>query len=146
MLDGFDEIRPDYKETVIRLLQALRQEAVEQLWVTTRPHLREELEDKIQQLSYTLEPFSGENQVQFLAKFWSLKDWFTQMTSEEKEKKVGLEIYAKHLIKRLANQSVIKTSSSPESHYNASCWRRHLMKKLKHFISQLSPYLSYRSS
>ena len=48
MLDGFDEISPFYKQTVIDLLQALRQTAVEQLWVTTRPHLREELEDKQQ--------------------------------------------------------------------------------------------------
>jgi predicted NACHT family NTPase len=73
MLDGFDEISPDYKETVIDLLQALRQTAVEQLWVTTRPHLREELEDELRQLSYTLEPFSEENQVEFLTRFWSLK-------------------------------------------------------------------------
>jgi len=43
MLDGFDEISPFYKQTVIDILQALRQTAVEQLWVTTRPHLREEL-------------------------------------------------------------------------------------------------------
>jgi predicted ATP-dependent serine protease len=43
MFDGFDEISPFYKETVIGLLQALRQTAVEQLWVTTRLHLREEL-------------------------------------------------------------------------------------------------------
>ena len=39
MLDGFDEVSPSYEETVIDLLQALRQTAVEQLWVTTRPHL-----------------------------------------------------------------------------------------------------------
>jgi c-di-AMP phosphodiesterase-like protein len=68
MLDGFDEISPFYKDTVIDLLQALRKTAVEQLWVTTRPHLREYLEDKLQQLSYTLEPFSKENQVEFLTK------------------------------------------------------------------------------
>jgi hypothetical protein len=103
MLDGFDEISPNYKEAVIALLQALRQTAVEQLWVTTRPHLREELEDKLQQLSYTLEPFSEENQVEFLTKFWSLKDRFTEMDSKEKEgRKVKLEIYAKHLVKKLA--------------------------------------------
>jgi len=57
MLDGFDEIIPNYKETVIDLLQAVRQTAVEQLWVTTRPHLREELEDRLQQLCYTLQSF-----------------------------------------------------------------------------------------
>ena len=51
MLDGFDEISPFYKDTVIDLLQFLRQTAVEQLWVSTRPHLRVVLEDKLQQLS-----------------------------------------------------------------------------------------------
>jgi hypothetical protein len=35
MLDAFDEISPFCKEIVISLLQALRQTAVEQLWVTT---------------------------------------------------------------------------------------------------------------
>ena len=103
MLDGFDEISPSYKETVIDLLQALRQMAVEQLWVTTRPHLRQELEDKLLQLSYTLKPFSEENQVEFLTKFWSLQDWFTELDSEEAEEaKNKLEIYAKRLIKKVA--------------------------------------------
>ena len=103
MLDSFYEISAIYKQTVIDLLQALRQTAVEQLWVTTRPHLRNELEDKLQQLSYTLEPFSEENQVEFLTKFWSLKDWFTEMNNKGKEaSKKKLEIYAKQLIKKLS--------------------------------------------
>jgi len=51
MLDGFDEISPNYKQKVIDLLQALRPTAVEQL-------------------PYTLEPFSEENQVEFLKKFF----------------------------------------------------------------------------
>jgi len=78
MLDGFDEISPFYKETVIHLMQGLRQTAVEQLWVTTRPHLRDELEDKLQQLSYTLKYFSEENHVEFLTKHCSLKAWFSE--------------------------------------------------------------------
>jgi hypothetical protein len=41
---------------------------VEQLWLTTRPYLRNELEDNLQQLSYTLEPFSEENQIEFFYK------------------------------------------------------------------------------
>jgi hypothetical protein len=65
MLDGFDEISPSYKDTVIDILQDLRQTAVQQLLVTTRPRVRDELEDKLQQLSYTLEPFSEENHVDF---------------------------------------------------------------------------------
>jgi ankyrin repeat protein len=102
MIDGFDEICPFYKETVIDLLQALRQTAVEQLWVTTRPHQREYLEDKLQQLSYTLEPFSEENQVEFLSTFWCLKKWFTEAGNEkEEEGKTKLEMYAKELIRKL---------------------------------------------
>jgi len=103
MMDGFDEVSPFYKETVIHLLQALRQTEVEQLWVTTRPHLRKELEDKLQQLSYTLEPFSTKDQVKFLTKFWCLKDWFTdpEVKVEDVEKN-KLEIYAEHLIMKLA--------------------------------------------
>ena len=103
MLDGFDEISPFYKDTVIDLLKAVRQTAVEQLWVTTRPHLREYLEDKLQQLSYTLEPFSEGNQVEILTKFWRLKDWFTEQEGKEEEvEKDKLDVYAEHLIKKLA--------------------------------------------
>jgi guanylate kinase len=103
MLDGVDEISPFYKETVINLLQALKQTAVEQLWVTTRPHLKEDLEDKLEQLSYTLEAFSERNQFDFLTKFWSLRDWFTETHETEKEMEgKKLEIYAEHLIEKLA--------------------------------------------
>jgi ankyrin repeat protein len=103
MLDGFDEISPFYKQTVTDLLQTLRQTAVEQLWVTTRPHLRNELEDKLQQLSYTIEPLPEENQVEFLTKVWSLRDWFTEISSKgTEESKKKLEIYAEELIKKLS--------------------------------------------
>jgi len=104
MLDGFDEVSPIYKQTVIDLLQTLKQTVVEELWFTARPHLREELEDKLQQLSYTLETFSEEAQVEFLTKFWSLQDWFTETEDKRKEKeKNTLTVYATHLIKKLGN-------------------------------------------
>jgi hypothetical protein len=103
MLDGFDEISPHYKQTVLALLQALRQTAVEQLWITTRPQLGEVLEKKKQQLSYTLEPFSEENQVEFLKKFWCQNDGFSEVGSGAKEEfKAKLEICAKHLIRKLS--------------------------------------------
>ena len=103
MMDGFDEISSSYKKIVTDLLQALRQTAVEQLWVTTRPHLRNELEDKLQQLSYTLEPFSEEDQFEFLTKFWSLKDWFAEVDNEERQEvKNKLETCATQLIKNVA--------------------------------------------
>jgi shikimate kinase len=96
ILDGFDEISPVYKETVIDLLKALKQTSVEHLWVTTRPHLRDALEDNLQQLSYTIQPFPEANQVEFLTKFWS------QKLSLEAANQERLEIYATALIKKLA--------------------------------------------
>jgi hypothetical protein len=57
------------------------------------------LEDELQQLSYTLEPFSEKDQVEFLTKFWGLKDWFTEPNDKGEEKKNSdLEIYAQKLI------------------------------------------------
>jgi hypothetical protein len=57
------------------------------------------LEDNLQQLPYKLEPFSVEDQVDFWIKFWSLKNWFTELNSKEKKRKVKkrLEIHAKKL-------------------------------------------------
>jgi hypothetical protein len=65
MLDGFDEICPNYEETILNLLRALKETPVEQLWITTHLHLRRILESILQQLSYTLEPFYKGNQVEF---------------------------------------------------------------------------------
>jgi predicted NACHT family NTPase len=47
MVDGFDEISPKRKDSVLDMLQVLKQTSLEQLWVTTRPHLREGLEDNL---------------------------------------------------------------------------------------------------
>jgi hypothetical protein len=96
MFDGFDEISPNYKETVIEMMQILKQTSLEQLWVTTRPHLKEELEDNLQQLSYTLQPFSEFEQVQFLEKFW------TENLNLVVTDQYRLQIYAKTLIRKLA--------------------------------------------
>jgi ankyrin repeat protein len=95
MVDGFDEISPSYKDTVLNILQVLKQTSLEQLWVTTRPHLREELEDNMQQLSYTLQPFSVFEQVEFLKKFW-LHSLNFQVSNQ------SLQIYAEALITKLA--------------------------------------------
>jgi ankyrin repeat protein len=96
MVDGFDEISPTYKETVINMLQVLKQTSLEQLLVTTRPHLTEELEDNLQQISYTLQPFSEVAQVEFLKKFWLLN------SDLEHKDEQRLLTYATALISKLA--------------------------------------------
>ena len=96
MFDGVDEISPNYKEIVMDLLKALnpiQQPSIEQMWVTTRPHLKGELEENLQNLSYTLEPFSEKNQVMFLSNIWLKK---SQELNEQR-----LKIFAEALIKEL---------------------------------------------
>jgi ankyrin repeat protein len=102
MLDGFDEISPFYGKTVIHLMQALNQMPSFEFWITTRTHLREELEDNLQQLSYNLEKFSERNQVEFLKKFWCTKHWFTELQNEGKEEDINkLQNYAENLVYKL---------------------------------------------
>jgi hypothetical protein len=78
------------------MLQVLKQTPIEQLWVTTRTHLREELEDKLQQLSHTLQPFSEVEQFEFIKKFW-LKNSNIEVMNQQR-----LKIYAQALIRKLA--------------------------------------------
>jgi hypothetical protein len=142
MLDNFDEISLFYKETVIDLLQDLRQTAVEQLWVTSRPHLRNELEDKLQQLSCTLEPFSQEDQVEFLTKFWGLKKWFSEMKEESKKR---LQIYATKL-RSWSIQLTTKTESSTASHYRLARWWRLFDEEVRAFCQsfEFTPGLPFQ--
>jgi hypothetical protein len=147
MLDGFDEISLSYKETVRVLLQALRQTAIEQLCVNTRPPLREGLEGKLQQLSYILETSSEENLFALILKFWCQKDWFTEVgNGVEEEFKAKSEIYTKHLKRIYSNQLVTETNNSPASHYSVACWQRLVIKNIKHFIILMNLCMSYRLS
>jgi hypothetical protein len=58
--------------------------------------LKEDLEDNLQQLSYTLQPFSEDEQVEFLKKFWS------ENLNLGVKKQHRLQIDAKALITKLA--------------------------------------------
>jgi hypothetical protein len=49
LIDGFDEISPHYKQKVFDLILAYRNTKIFRIWITTRPHLKQELEDKFQQ-------------------------------------------------------------------------------------------------
>jgi ankyrin repeat protein len=70
LLDGFDEISPTYKGKVIQLLRILKKTPLDKIWITTRPHMQHELEDKLQVFSYVLKPFSPKDQERFLKEFW----------------------------------------------------------------------------
>lgn len=71
MLDGFDEISLEFKEQVLALLKGLKESEIKQIWVTTRPFMRQYLEDNLHQFAFILEPFSQNNQIEFLSNYWS---------------------------------------------------------------------------
>uniref|UniRef100_A0A914ZHJ7 NACHT domain-containing protein n=1 Tax=Panagrolaimus superbus TaxID=310955 RepID=A0A914ZHJ7_9BILA len=74
MFDGFDEINPDYGDEVMALLQKLKKDEKNRIWITSRTNFKEMLENKLNTFAYDLKPFDEEDQEIFLTKFW-LNNW-----------------------------------------------------------------------
>lgn len=48
MFDGVDELCPDLKELIFKILVQIREKTSNQIWISTRPHLAEELKFSLQ--------------------------------------------------------------------------------------------------
>lgn len=70
LFDGFDEISPSYKAKTTNLIKALKGSEVIQLWVATRVHEKDHLEEELESPVYILNPLTESNQIDFLSKFW----------------------------------------------------------------------------
>ncbi|XP_018577961.1 uncharacterized protein LOC108916237 [Anoplophora glabripennis] len=98
MLDGIDEISPDYTELVLDLLAQCRQAAnFDKLFVATRPHMILKLEEVLRVKPFVLQPFTEQNQVDFLASYWM----HNLGTDGEDERKY--ERYARALVNRMTS-------------------------------------------
>ena len=71
ILDGFDEISPDYSPKVETLIRAIREETSSKILVSSRFSHRQDLEDLTIQLAFTLQPFTRENRIQCLEQYWN---------------------------------------------------------------------------
>ncbi|XP_069670325.1 uncharacterized protein [Periplaneta americana] len=72
LIDGFDEISPDYAEKVLHILRQLIMVCkFKQLWITSRSLMKDTLEEKFSCLSFALQPFTKQDQRDFLAKLWN---------------------------------------------------------------------------
>jgi ankyrin repeat protein len=71
ILDGFDEISPDYSRQVEMLVRTLRDKTASKIWISSRFSYRQELEDMLGKFAFTLQPFTPKNRVQFLKQYWS---------------------------------------------------------------------------
>lgn len=68
LFDGFDEISPDYKCIVIDLLDGLIKSKKVMVWVSSRPHMEEALQEKLgsELAPYAMLPLSKTEQVKLL--------------------------------------------------------------------------------
>ena len=70
ILDGFDEISPDYSPKVEMLIRLIKEETSSKIWVSSRFSHRQDLEDLTMKLAFTLQPFTTENRIRFLEQYW----------------------------------------------------------------------------
>ncbi|KAL1378291.1 hypothetical protein pipiens_000557, partial [Culex pipiens pipiens] len=74
LLDGFDEISPDYTDVVLQLIQLYKRNFTAKLRITTRSGGTEKhLENARNFVQYSLERFSKEQSKLFLTRFWQSK-------------------------------------------------------------------------
>jgi hypothetical protein len=69
ILDGFDEISPYYTPKVNILIRAITDKMASQIFVSSRFSYQQELEDIGKKLAFTLQPFTPENQIEFLEQY-----------------------------------------------------------------------------
>jgi hypothetical protein len=90
ILDGFDEISPLYTPKVNILIRAIRDGTASQIFISSRFSCRQNLEDILIKLAFTLQPFSRENQIEFLEQYWN--------KGNEISKQENLRKFAKKLV------------------------------------------------
>ncbi|XP_045027624.1 uncharacterized protein LOC123470974 [Daphnia magna] len=71
MFDGFDEISYECQEIAIQLMKVIQKKKGVQLYVTTRTHTAHHLQFELRQLAYYLENFNENDQICFLASYWT---------------------------------------------------------------------------
>lgn len=69
-LDGFDEISPLYNNLMLNLVKSFNIKSGNQLWISTRAHLRNDLEQGLNQLSCCISPLTHDDKVEFLLEYW----------------------------------------------------------------------------
>jgi ankyrin repeat protein len=71
ILDGFDEISPEYSRKVEVLIREIKERTAAKLWVSSRSSYRLKLEEIMMKLALTLQPFTRQNQIDFLEEYWN---------------------------------------------------------------------------
>ncbi|CAL8138503.1 unnamed protein product [Orchesella dallaii] len=74
IFDGYDEVLESQVDITNLVLKTISLIKSVKLYVSTRPHLKDELENTLAVLGYTIQAFGEEEQLDFLTKFWGQLD------------------------------------------------------------------------
>ncbi|XP_046457675.1 uncharacterized protein LOC124204626 [Daphnia pulex] len=96
MFDGFDEINELCQKGAIQLMEAISKKKSIQLYVTTRPHMLEDLQFWLSQLAYSLENFTEKDQIDYLTSNWAKE------LNLSKDNNGPLQQFAKSLVERVS--------------------------------------------
>ncbi len=69
-MDGFDEIPLKYMQEIQDFIKTIIVFPNIRLYITSRPHMKNEIENTLGVISYNIAPFNQENQVSFLCDYW----------------------------------------------------------------------------
>jgi ankyrin repeat protein len=97
ILDGFDEISPDYSPKVTKLIKAITDKTTSKIWISSRFSNQKELEDMLGKFACTLQPFTQENRVQFLKQYWSQYTEISNQGNLEKFAEKLLSLFSQNL-------------------------------------------------
>lgn len=98
MLDGVDEISPDYTGLIISLLMQCKQASnFDKIFIATRPHMIRELKEIFKVEPFVLQPLTEKHQVDFLTNHWMLN---LHLNEKNKEK---CEQYAMTLVRKMSS-------------------------------------------
>ena len=74
LFDGFDEICPDFANEFMEFVNILKKTKVVHIWITSRVYnVLHQLENTLETFSFTIQPLSYDDQLEFLEKIWSRK-------------------------------------------------------------------------
>ncbi|KAJ8910026.1 hypothetical protein NQ315_003456 [Exocentrus adspersus] len=98
MLDAVDEVNGSYMELVMGMITEIKtQMNFKKIFITTRPHLCEELQEALQVGAFSLEPFTKDNQEDFLTKYWTQKLSLCGETQQDR-----CQLFARVLIDKMS--------------------------------------------
>lgn len=116
MFDGLDEVT-EYKSQLIALIDILRNDPsnkLKKILITTRNHLKADLEDYFKTVSFDLNNFNDQDQKLFLYKYWrnqNLKHQERASSSRLKQSAEDLITKLKSILSESINQLMIPVSS-----------------------------------